>query len=102
MIGDSAADSSNTVGDVIPPILGSTDNVRTMDEASPDRVRRITVRRFASNRDADAHDLEFWRQMSAAERVLHAWRLSQELWRLRGEYRDEPGLCRSVARVHRR
>jgi hypothetical protein len=24
------------------------------------------------------------------------------LWRLRGELRDEPGLCRSIARVHRR
>ena len=37
-----------------------------------------------------------------AERVLHAWRLSQEVWHLRGELPHESGFCRSVARVHRR
>ena len=69
---------------------------------SPDRrERRITVRRYASAAEADRHDLEYWRQMSDADRVLHAWRLSEELWRLRGELPDEPGLCRSVARVRR-
>jgi hypothetical protein len=62
----------------------------------------ITVRRFESAAEADRHDLEFWRQMSDAERVLHAWRLSRELWQLRGESVDEPGLCRSVARIQRR
>jgi hypothetical protein len=72
---------------------------------SEHRTRRgtpITVRRFESAAEADRHDLEFWMQMSDAERVLHAWRLSREQWRLRGESVDEPGLCRSVARVHRR
>jgi hypothetical protein len=66
------------------------------------RAGRITVRRFESAAEADRHDLEFWMQMSDAERVVHAWRLSQDLWRLRGESPHEPGLCRSVARVHRR
>ncbi len=37
-----------------------------------------------------------------AERALEAWRLSQELWRLKGGPSHESGLCRSVARVHRR
>jgi hypothetical protein len=64
--------------------------------------RELTVRRFDSNADADRHDLEYWRQIPEAERVLQAWRLSEELWRLRGDFPDEPGLCRSVARVHRR
>ena len=73
-----------------------------MDDRAAARAGRITVRRFESAADADRHDLDFWQQMPAGERVLHVWRLSQELWRLRGEYRDEPGLCRSVARVHRR
>jgi len=72
------------------------------DDDSTRRARRITVRRFANASEADRHDLEYWQQLSDAERVLYAWQLSQELWRLRGELRDEPGLCRSVARVHRR
>jgi hypothetical protein len=73
-----------------------------MAEESGNRVARIVTRRFASSQEADRHDLEFWLQIPERERVIQVWRLSQELWRLRGELRDEPGLCRSVARVHRR
>ena len=61
----------------------------------------VTVRRFGSAAEADRHDLEFWLQIPEAERVLRVWTLSQELWRLKGELRDEPGLCRSVARIRR-
>jgi hypothetical protein len=60
------------------------------------------VRRFASAAEADRHDLEFWQQMPDAERVLHTWRLSLELAQLRGDPPHEPGLHRSVTRVHRR
>ena len=63
---------------------------------------RMTVRRYASAADADAHDLAFWMQLPEAERVLQAWRLSQELWRLRGEPTHEPGFSRSVASIRRR
>jgi len=73
-----------------------------MNEQQPARARRMTIRRYASSREADADDLAYWRQMSDAERVLQTWRLSVELWRLKGELPDEPGLCRSVAHVHRR
>jgi hypothetical protein len=66
------------------------------------RAGRITIRRFASPAEADRDDLAYWRQMPDAERVALVWRLSVELWRLKGEWRDEPGLCRSVARVYRR
>jgi hypothetical protein len=62
----------------------------------------MVTRRFASSVEADRHDLEFWLAIPEAERLRQVWQLSQELWRLRGELRDEPGLCRSVARVHRR
>jgi len=62
----------------------------------------VTVRRFASAEEADRHDLEYWRQLSDADRVLYAWQLSQELWRLRGEMTNERGLCRSVASIRRR
>jgi hypothetical protein len=64
-------------------------------------ARRITVRRFQSAAEADRHDLEYWLAIPEAERVLLTWRLSVELWRWRGELRDEPGLCRSVARIRR-
>ena len=66
------------------------------------RAARISVRRYASAAEADRHDLEFWLQMPDAERILHVWRLSLDIWRLRGDLPDEPGLCRSVARVRRR
>jgi hypothetical protein len=62
----------------------------------------MTVRRYSSGAEADEHDLEFWMRMSDAERVLQVWRLSQELWRLRGDLPNEPGLSRSVASVRRR
>ena len=66
------------------------------------RARSMTVRRFATSAEADRHDLEYWHQLTPADRVVQVWRLSQELWQLRGELPDEPGLCRSVARVRRR
>jgi hypothetical protein len=68
-----------------------------------DRLRpNVTARRFASNAEADRHDVEYWRRIPADERVLLAWRLSVEQWQLSGRAPDEPGLCRSVARVVRR
>ncbi len=73
-----------------------------MDERRADRQARMTIRRYASAAKSDKGDLDYWRSLTDAERVLQAWRLSQEQWRLRGEWNDEPGLCRSVARVHRR
>jgi hypothetical protein len=47
-----------------------------------ERQRRIVVRRYASAAEADRHDLEFWMQLSDAERVLHVWRLNRfaEAW----------------------
>ena len=62
----------------------------------------ITMRRYVSAAEAVRHDLEYWMSIPERERILRVWTLSQELWRLKGEFRDEPGLCRSVARLHRR
>jgi hypothetical protein len=73
--------------------------------SSDERARdgtRMTVRRYSSAAEADKHDLDFWTQLPAAERVLQVWRLSQELWRLRGGLPYEPGLSRSVASIRRR
>jgi hypothetical protein len=69
--------------------------------ATPER-RSVTVRRFASNAEADRHETEFWQAMPARERVMLAWRLSVEQWELLGRKVDEPGLCRSVARLQGR
>ena len=66
------------------------------------RDRHVTVRRYANAAEAGRHDVEYWRQLSDADRVLYAWRLSEELWKLRGELPNESGLCRSVASVRRR
>jgi hypothetical protein len=73
-----------------------------MDTARASRAGRVTVRRFASAAEANRHDLEYWMHLPEADRVLLTWRLSQELWRLRGDLRDESGLSRSVARILRR
>jgi hypothetical protein len=72
------------------------------DEVRAERSRRMTTRKFASASDADRLDIDYWTQLSDAERVLQTWRLSVELWQLHTGVSDEPGLCRSVARVVRR
>ncbi|MBA2602503.1 MAG: hypothetical protein H0U94_02855 [Acidobacteria bacterium] len=73
-----------------------------MDDKAADRRARMTVRRYAMTADADRDDLAYWQSIPPGERVLQAWRLSQEQWRLHGEGNDEPRLCRFVARVFRR
>ena len=67
-----------------------------------ERRARASVRRYESAAEADRDDLAFWMQMPDTDRILQVWRLSQQMWRLRGDMTDEPGLCRSVARVRRR
>ena len=84
------------------PETDSGDNHVMGSDSAHARRARITVRRYSSAAEADQHDLEFWMQLPDAERILQVWRLSQEIWRLRGDLPDEPGLCRSVARVRRR
>jgi hypothetical protein len=64
--------------------------------------RRMSIRVF---RTASAHDVEdaaYWRGIAPEVRVAETWRLSEELWRMRDEFPDESGLCRSVARLRRR
>jgi len=76
--------------------------MRVMPRDRAANRREVTIRRYTSAADADRHDLEFWMTLSAAERVLQVWRLSQEQWTLAGHPPDESGLCRSVASVRRR
>jgi hypothetical protein len=64
---------------------------------------RITgTRKLRMGAESERADREFWLAMSPEERVLETWRLSLELWELKGWETGEPGLCRSVASVVRR
>ena len=40
----------------------------------------MTTARFASAADAAEHDVAYWREIPAAERVQRVWTLSVELW----------------------
>jgi hypothetical protein len=73
-----------------------------MADRAAGRRSRMTVHLFESSAEAERHELEFWRAIPVNERVLEVWRLSEEQWRLAEPAADEPGLSRSVARVHRR
>ena len=54
--------------------------------ATSDRTRRMTVTTFASLAEHDRADAAYWRALPVDVRVRQAWRLSEEQWRLRGEY----------------
>ena len=71
-----------------------------MDAASQRRTR-MEVRVYSSLEQHDRDDASYWAAIPADVRVLQVWRLSEEQWRLRGEFPNEPGLSRSVARVRR-
>ncbi len=61
----------------------------------------ITSRLFRTRAEHEAADAAYWQALSPEERLNLTWRLSEELWRLRGEFPDEPGILRTVARVIR-
>jgi hypothetical protein len=65
------------------------------------RASHITIRKTKLGPEADRLDREFWAGMTSEERVEETWRLTLELWELKGWDTGEPGLCRSVARVIR-
>ncbi len=59
----------------------------------------MVVRKFASADEADRHDVEYWLSIPAPERLLQVWRLSVDLWRWRGEFRDEPDVLNGQSRA---
>jgi hypothetical protein len=70
-------------------------------DADEERRARIQVRVY---RSLDAHerdDAAYWAAIPEADRIRLVWKLSEEQWRLRGELSNEPGLSRSITRVHR-
>jgi len=64
--------------------------------------RPITVRKARlGSPEEEALDRAFWADLTPEERVLETWRLSLELWEMKGWDAGEPGVCRSRARVVR-
>lgn len=74
----------------------------TDDPRASERSARVVVRVYRSHAEQERDDAAYWRGIPAAERVLEAWHLSEELWRLAGQYPDESRLHRSPARIYRR
>ncbi|HZR81841.1 MAG TPA: hypothetical protein VFD92_12145 [Candidatus Binatia bacterium] len=66
-----------------------------------DRSRAITRRTTLDQLD-DAFDRKVIAQTTPDERFAETWRLTEEVWRLKGWDPGERGLSRSVARVLRR
>jgi hypothetical protein len=64
-------------------------------------ARRVTARKTTLGEADDRFDVEFWASVSPDERFAETWRLSEEVWRLKGLDPGEPGLSRSIARVVR-
>ena len=73
-----------------------------MEGHAAERRHRMTIRRYESSAEADRHDGEFWASIPVAERLLYVWALSEQQWQLAGHPAYEPGLHRSVTRLHRR
>jgi hypothetical protein len=69
--------------------------------AASERRHRIQVRVYSTLAAHDRDDAAYWAALPVAQRVLQVWILSEAQYRLRGEFPDESGLPRSVARVHR-
>lgn len=67
-----------------------------------DSLRKVVVRVCRTKDEAEAADREWWAALTPEQRLELTWQLSEELYRLRGEFNDEPGICRSVARLVRR
>jgi len=62
----------------------------------------MTTRKITRRGPDSEFDREFWARVSPDERFAETWRLSEEIWRLKGWDPGEPGLSRSVARLIRR
>lgn len=66
------------------------------------RSRPITLNKARLGEEDDRLDREFWAQLTPDERVEETWRLTVELWELKGWDIGEPGLRRAGARAVRR
>ncbi len=49
----------------------------------------------------DSFDIRFWSSLTPAERFIHTWELSRQLWEFAKGVKFEPGLSRHFASVIR-
>jgi hypothetical protein len=70
-------------------------------DAALERRNRMQVRVYPTLAAHDQADASFWAALPVSDRILQVWKLSEAQWRLRGEFPDESGFPRSLARVHR-
>jgi hypothetical protein len=70
-------------------------------DAAAERRARMDVRVYSSLEAHDRDDATYWAALPVEVRVLQVWKLSEAQWRLRGEFPDASGFCRSTARVRR-
>jgi hypothetical protein len=73
-----------------------------MQDRAAERRKRMTVRRFTSHAEADAHELEYWTAIPPDQRLEMVWGLTLDQRSLQGLSGDQPRLQRSVCRVERR
>jgi hypothetical protein len=66
------------------------------------RDSRIEIRKARQGPEEAALDRAYWAALTPEQRIELVWELTVEQWRMRGWDPDEPGLCRSVAVLHRR
>ena len=64
--------------------------------------REVTAQVFGSNAEQEAANAGYWKQLTPDERLALVWKLTEEQWRLKGDFPDEPRIQRTVVRVVRR
>lgn len=64
-------------------------------------MKKIWVHNARSFEDADQSDAQFWRRAGAAARFSATWLMVGEFLKLRGKFRGQPRLRRSVQHIER-
>ena len=68
-----------------------------------ERRSRITIHKARIGSEEEKRlERAFWAQLTPNERLLETWRLSLELWQMKGWDQGESRLHRSITRIVRR
>jgi hypothetical protein len=60
-----------------------------------------TVRKVTNLAEQQAETYRYWQSRSDSERMNATWEFTQELYRMKGLFKDGQGLQRSVVRIQR-
>ena len=64
-------------------------------------MKKIWVHKARSFKDAERFDEQFWRRAGAAARFSATWLMVEEFLKLRGRFRGQPRLRRTVQHIKR-